>query len=172
MCQFLQEIIFMKVVEGMPSNSILGQVDPKIAQNISQANPQVSDAEIARGRSKGTAERKARRSSAKAAGKDSAKKGINVKETTSVRQSERGDKSNNVSPSPSGIFHLVQSNEMQHYGNVEGNSNKPYFVLAASTSSLPDLNSSASPTTVFQQPFTDFQQVQLRAQIFVYGALM
>lgn len=39
------------------------------------------------------------------------------------------------------------------------------------TSNLPDLNSSTT-TAVFNQPFTDAQQGQLRAQIFVYGSLM
>ncbi|XP_020585197.1 uncharacterized protein LOC110027910 isoform X2 [Phalaenopsis equestris] len=39
------------------------------------------------------------------------------------------------------------------------------------TSVIPDLNSSSS-STLFHQPFTDPQQVQLRAQIFVYGALI
>ncbi|PON37738.1 Agenet domain containing protein [Parasponia andersonii] len=107
-----------RIAEGVPSNSILGQIDPKIAQNIAQASPQASDGEIAHGRSKGTAERKTRRSSAKTAGKDNAKKGIQAKEMTPVRQSERGDKSSNVSLSPSGIFHLMQSNDMQHYGHT------------------------------------------------------
>ncbi|EXC02129.1 hypothetical protein L484_024094 [Morus notabilis] len=156
------------IAEGSPLNSLVGQMDPKITQDISQATPQVSNVEIARGRSKGTPERKSRRSSAKATGKDNAKKGSNLKETTPAKQAERGEKS-----APTGIFHVMQSNEMQHYGHVEGNNNnKPFFVLAASTSSLPDLNASASPSTVFQQPFTDFQQVQLRAQIFVYGSLI
>ena len=127
------------------------------------------DVEIARGRPKGTSERKSRRSSGRATGKDSTKKGTHSKEITPARQPE---KSSNMPLNPSGIFHVMQSNEMQPYGHVDGNNNKPYFVFAASTASLPDLNTSASPSTVFQQPFTDFQQVQLRAQIFVYGALM
>ncbi|WOL06241.1 hypothetical protein Cni_G14973 [Canna indica] len=38
------------------------------------------------------------------------------------------------------------------------------------TSNLPDLNTSAP--LLFHQPFTDSQQVQLRAQIFVYGSLI
>ena len=62
-------------------------------------------------------------------------------------------------------------NQMKRYGHVDSSTMKP-FVHASSTSSLPDLNSSASPSVMFQQPFTDLQQVQLRAQIFVYGALM
>ncbi|KAK1274094.1 hypothetical protein QJS04_geneDACA012462 [Acorus gramineus] len=39
-------------------------------------------------------------------------------------------------------------------------------------STLPDLNSSFSAATLFRQPFTDLQQVQLRAQIIVYGSLI
>ncbi|XP_042435257.1 uncharacterized protein LOC122021230 isoform X1 [Zingiber officinale] len=38
------------------------------------------------------------------------------------------------------------------------------------TSNLPDMSTSATP--LFHQPFTDLQQVQLRAQIFVYGSLI
>lgn len=40
-------------------------------------------------------------------------------------------------------------------------------------STLPDLNATVVPASVlFQQPFTDSQQVQLRAQILVYGSLI
>ncbi|XP_042457047.1 uncharacterized protein LOC122041438 isoform X2 [Zingiber officinale] len=38
------------------------------------------------------------------------------------------------------------------------------------TSNLPDTSTSAPP--LFHQPFTDLQQIQLRAQIFVYGSLI
>eukprot|EP00252_Welwitschia_mirabilis_P026609 TRINITY_DN877_c0_g2_i8.p1 TRINITY_DN877_c0_g2~~TRINITY_DN877_c0_g2_i8.p1 ORF type:complete len:2300 (+),score=608.25 TRINITY_DN877_c0_g2_i8:478-7377(+) len=42
-----------------------------------------------------------------------------------------------------------------------------------SPSSLPDLNATSKSTSVpFLQPFTDAQQVQLRAQILVYGSLI
>ncbi|RYR58694.1 hypothetical protein Ahy_A05g024579 isoform C [Arachis hypogaea] len=67
---------------------------------------------------------------------------------------------------------LMQSNEVQQYGHIDPNSSKPFALVNPSTSSLPDLNTSASPPVLFQQPFTDLQQVQLRAQIFVYGALI
>eukprot|EP01018_Ginkgo_biloba_P001781 Gb_15039 [translate_table: standard] len=41
------------------------------------------------------------------------------------------------------------------------------------TSTLPDLNATVVPASLlFQQPFTDSQQVQLRAQILVYGSLI
>ena len=162
----------MKIVEGSPSTSGLGQMDAKISQDNSTGSPQVSEGLITRGGSKGTHERKTRRSGKTAIGKETPKRGNHVKETTPTKQSERGDKAATASLSPSAIFQFVQSREMQHYGHVEGNSTKPIFVITASASSLPDLNTSASPSTLFQQPFTDLQQVQLRAQIFVYGALM
>lgn len=154
-------------VEGTPSTSGVCQSNSKIAQDSSRGNLRASDRENVRSVSKGTSERKTRRTSTKAAGKETAKKGNPIKDTTSARPSEKGDRTSNVPLSPSGICQLVQSNEMQ-YGHVDG-SVKP-FVLTTSASALPDLNTS-SPL-MFQQPFTDLQQVQLRAQIFVYGALI
>lgn len=162
----------MKIAAEPPSNSVLGQMDSKITQDIAQAPPiRLSDAEIVRGRTKSTPERKTRRSSGKTTGKDSSKKGSHLKDTTPVRSLDK-EKMSNVSLSQSGMFQLMQSNETPPYGHMECTNTKPYFLLSASTSSLPDLNTSASPSVVFQQPFTDMQQVQLRAQIFVYGALM
>lgn len=161
----------MKIVEGSPSTSGLVPMEAKISREISLGSPQVSEGQITGG-GKSSRERKTRRRSGKATVKETAKKGNHVKETTPARQLERGDKSTNVSLSPSAIFQFVQSSELQHYGHVEGSNTKPFFVLTASTSNLPDLNTSASPSTMFQQPFTDLQQVQLRAQIFVYGSLM
>lgn len=158
----------MKTVEGSPATSSVGQLNSKSSQDASRGNPQVSDREIVRSGSKSTSERKPRRAPSKAAGKESAKKGNSTKDTTSGRPSEKGDRTSNVSLSPAGICQLVQSNEMQHYGHVDGSTMKP-FLLSTSASTLPDLNTSSS---MFQQPFTDLQQVQLRAQIFVYGALM
>ncbi|KAG5228934.1 WISKOTT-ALDRICH SYNDROME PROTEIN [Salix suchowensis] len=157
------------ILNASPSSGLV-QIDPKLAQDGPCGSPKVSDVAIARSGSKGTSERKTRRPSAKAMGKESARKGNPIKDTASVRL-EKGAKTNNVSPSPSGILQHVQSNEMQRYGHVDSSTMKP-FVNASSTSSLPDLNSSASPSVMFQQPFTDLQQVQLRAQIFVYGALI
>lgn len=159
--------LFLKTLEGTPSTSGVCQSNSKIAQDSSRGNLRASDRENVRSVSKGTSERKTRRTSTKAAGKETAKKGNPIKDTTSARPSEKGDRTSNVPLSPSGICQLVQSNEMQ-YGHVDG-SMKP-FVLTTSASALPDLNTS-SPL-MFQQPFTDLQQVQLRAQIFVYGALM
>ncbi|KAJ6389236.1 hypothetical protein OIU77_027552 [Salix suchowensis] len=157
------------IVDASPSASGLVQIDPKIAQDPSHGSPKGCDVAVRTG-SKGTSERKTRRSSGKALGKESARKGNPTKETASVRL-EKGEKMSNVSPGPTGISQHVQLNEMQCYGHVDSSTMKP-FVLASSTSNLPDLNSSVSPSLMFHQPFTDMQQVQLRAQIFVYGALI
>ncbi|KAF9685410.1 hypothetical protein SADUNF_Sadunf03G0051700 [Salix dunnii] len=158
------------IVDASPSAPGLVQIDPKIAQDPSHGSPKGCDVATVRTGSKGTSERKTRRSSGKALGKESARKGNPTKETASVRL-EKGEKMSNVSTGPSGISQHVQSNEMQCYGHVDSSTMKP-FVLATSTSNLPDLNSSVSSSLMFHQPFTDMQQVQLRAQIFVYGALI
>lgn len=153
-------------MDGSLSTPGSGQSNSKVVQDVVHGNPKVSDVTTVRSGSKGTSERRPRRASCKSTGKEITKKGTPAKETASVRL---GDKIGNVSLSPSGISQLVQSNEIPHYVHTDSGSLKP-FVLATSTSGLPDLNSASS--VVFQQPFTDLQQVQLRAQIFVYGALM
>lgn len=159
-------------MEGTPSTSGISKMDAMPAQEACHANLQASERENVRGGSKGTSERKTRRAGAKSTRKEAAKKGSAAKEMTLARQSERSDRTSNVSLSSAGIGHLVQSNEMQHYGHMEGGNMKPFGVFSTSVSSLPDLNISASSSAVFHQPFIDLQQVQLRAQIFVYGALM
>ncbi|XP_028063592.1 uncharacterized protein LOC114266865 isoform X2 [Camellia sinensis] len=160
------------IVVGSPLKPGVGQMDPKMLPGVSHGSSQTPDREIARGRSKGTSERKTRRASGKATVKETAKKGNHVKETTPLRQSERQDKSCNVSVSFSGAGQLVPFEGLKAYGNVERNVTVPCGVISVPTSILPDLNSSALPSALFQQPFTDLQQVQLRAQIFVYGSLI
>ncbi|XP_031738515.1 uncharacterized protein LOC101211275 isoform X2 [Cucumis sativus] len=154
------------VVEAPQSSSGPSKLDIKSARDISHSSPHVSEVKVARSRSKGTPERKPRRASAKGLGKESSTKGSQTK------KSEKVEKSNSTAISNPGIFQLAQSNEMQQHGHVESSGAKPAVFIGASTSSLPDLNNSASPSPMFQQPFTDLQQVQLRAQIFVYGALI
>ncbi|XP_038995867.1 uncharacterized protein LOC120120262 [Hibiscus syriacus] len=139
------EKISLKAMEGAPSTSGLSITRPMAAQETSRANPQVTKRENVHGGSKGTSERKPRQAGGKSAGKEAARKRNTAKETTPARQSERSDRTSSVSPSSAGTGQLVQSNEIQHYGHIEG---------------------------VFHQPFTDLQQVQLCAQIFVYGALI
>ncbi|GMJ06117.1 hypothetical protein HRI_004280700 [Hibiscus trionum] len=159
-------------MEGTPSTSGLSIAGPKAAQETSHTTPQVTKRGIVRGSSKGTSERKPRRSGGKSAGKEAARKGNATKETTPARQSERSDRTSNLSLSSAGTGQLVQSNEMQHHGHIEGGNIKQFGVLSTLVSSLAFLNTSPSSYAVFQQPFTDLQQVQLRAQIFVYGALI
>ncbi|MBA0852439.1 hypothetical protein Goshw_005364 [Gossypium schwendimanii] len=168
-------------VEGTLSTASLSKVGTKAAQEVSPANLQASESENVRGRSKGTSEgsgskgtseRRARRVGGKSTGKEAAKKGIAAKEMTPASRSKRSGRTSNASLSSAGIGQLIQSNEVKHSGHMEGATTKPFGVLSTSVSSLPDLNASASSSAVFHQPFTDLQQVQLRAQIFVYGALI
>ncbi|XP_012573634.1 protein SWOLLEN 1-like isoform X3 [Cicer arietinum] len=158
------------VLAESPLASELGTPKPKVAGHVSHGSPQIPDADLTQSVSKGTPERKTRRAPNKTAGKESSRKGSKGK--TPARRSEKGDKSTSVSQSPSPGFQLMQSNKAQHYGQIDSISRKPFSLLNASTSSVPDLNTSASPSVIFQQPFMDVQQVQLRAQIFVYGALI
>jgi len=162
--------LLLKAMEGFPTSGI-GPSKTKTVRKSSQGSPQISDVGAVHNASKATPERK-RRVSNKNAGKESSRRGSHAKDTTLARQSDRGDKPTKVSLSPSPGFQMMQSNEVQQYGHIEPNSTKSFALVNTSTSSLPDLNSSASPPVLFHQPFTDLQQVQLRAQIFVYGALM
>ena len=158
-------------MEGSAPASGLRTAKSKIARNISRGSPQISDGEVAFNVSKGTPDRKTKRSS-KTAGKESSRKGSCVKEKTLIRQSEKGNRSTRVPVNLPPGLQLMQSNEVQPYGHIDAINSKPFSLLNASTSSLPDLNTSASLPVLIQQPFMDIQQVQLRAQIFVYGALM
>ena len=108
-CLFLLFCFFLKILNASPSSGLV-QIDPKLAQDAPCESPKVSDVAIVRSGSKGTSERKTRRPSAKAMGKESARKGNPIKDTASVRL-EKGAKTNNVSPCPSRILQHVQSNE-------------------------------------------------------------
>ncbi|CAL0331156.1 unnamed protein product [Lupinus luteus] len=160
------------VLDESPLASGLGTAKTKIAGNIPHGSPPISDGDVTHSVSKGTPERKTRRVSNKTPGMESSRKRRQAKEKPLARQSEKGGGSTSVSLSPPPGFQRIHSNEVQQYGNSDSKSAKPFAVLNASTSGLPDLNSSASLPVLFQQPFTDIQQIQLRAQIFVYGALI
>ncbi|KAD4385024.1 hypothetical protein E3N88_25192 [Mikania micrantha] len=102
---------------------------------------------------KGKSERKPRR---KSAGKENTMKG-----TAPARDSVRGQ----ISPVlliPPSMAQVTRSEEDKSHEIVT----KPGVL---SSPKIPDLNNS---TSIFQQPFTDNQQVQLRAQILVYGSLI
>lgn len=108
----------------------------------------------------GPTERKARRGSSKS-GRPNVKRGNQVKETTPLRPPEKGSKSSQLL-SPLGAGQLMAFESVL----------KPRGAVSIPSCPLPDLNTSTPSSAFFQQPFTDLQQVQLRAQIFVYGSLM
>ncbi|CAN4077985.1 unnamed protein product [Withania somnifera] len=140
------------------------QTDTKIMQEISHASPLVSDKGTLSGGAKG--DRKARRGSGKS-GKGNPRKGSQLKEINSSKQPDRGDKPC-VQFSPSVAVQKMQFDA----GTVERNITKSSGVVSFPTSNIPDLNTSSPASVLFHQPFTDLQQVQLRAQIFVYGSLI
>ncbi|XP_019156001.1 PREDICTED: uncharacterized protein LOC109152804 isoform X4 [Ipomoea nil] len=130
---------------------------------VVQENPQPIDKATPPCSTKGGSENKTRRRSGKS-GRENSRKG-KVKGTP-VKVSERVDNSC-MHLGPSGAGQLVQFD----VGNVQRTGTKTGNIVSNSTSNLLDLNSSTPPAS-FQQPFTDLQQVQLRAQIFVYGSLI
>lgn len=130
---------------------------------VVQENPQPIDKATPPCSTKGGSENKTRRRSGKS-GRENSRKG-KVKGTP-VKVSDRVDNSC-MHLGPSGAGQLVQFD----VGNVQRSGTKIGNIVSNSTSNLLDLNSSTPPAS-FQQPFTDLQQVQLRAQIFVYGSLM
>ncbi|KAL0324487.1 UNVERIFIED_CONTAM: hypothetical protein Scaly_2415800 [Sesamum calycinum] len=146
--------------EGSPSISGSSQTDPRIVKEISHVSSLTPGVCSPSGSLGGASQRKARRGSTKS-GKGNARKGNQVKETTPLKQTEKGDKSSQFL-SPPGAGQLVTFESVV----------KPRGTVSIPTSSLPDLNTSAPSSGFFQQPFTDLQQVQLRAQIFVYGSLI
>ncbi|KAG8374715.1 hypothetical protein BUALT_Bualt10G0024800 [Buddleja alternifolia] len=146
--------------EGSPVTIGNSQKDPIIGKKVSDDSSSTPAGCAPSGGPTGPSERKTRRSSTRS-GKGSAKKGNHVKEPTPLRQIERGDKSS-VSLSP------LEAGRLMTFESIV----KPKGTVSIPTSSLPDLNTSTTSPAFFQQPFTDLQQVQLRAQIFVYGSLI
>lgn len=156
------------VVAGEASPSVKG----KAARTPSKKNPRqsarVSDGEPVDGTPKGTSERKGRRASAKGVAKENAKKGKKETDASQESAAVKGAKSSTTrlsisSSSPHGQFGMTQP-----YGLIEQSNTKLSSAVAA-----PHLSTNnASPAASFRPPFTDLQQVQLRAQIFVYGSLI
>ncbi|CAN0842327.1 hypothetical protein LINGRAHAP2_LOCUS3572 [Linum grandiflorum] len=162
--QLLHAVEPSKPMDASPSMPVLGQVHGKIVQDISHQSPMVSDGTIHQVGAKANSERKPRR---RATPKASAKRVKTPKEITPAKM-ERGNKAI-ITPSSSVVAERAQPNEVQRFGHLDNSGLKSF--VGTSIAGLPDLNSSAS-AMVFQQPFTDMQQVQLRAQIFAYGALI
>ncbi|KAL9246843.1 hypothetical protein vseg_020331 [Gypsophila vaccaria] len=160
--------------ESMPSCK--GKTERLPSPKTGRPSAQVTDTLPSLGTSKGTYERKGRRASGKGATKESGKKGSQAKGTTQENSAGTVDRGLNNSLTTSNSSPYVQFGHMQSYGSAE-DSPKLSLTGIRPTSNLPDLNASAlnkststSPTS--RQPFTDSQQVQLRAQIFVYGSLI
>ncbi|WOH12206.1 hypothetical protein DCAR_0831706 [Daucus carota subsp. sativus] len=104
---------------------------------------------------RGTSERKTRLGSVKTTARTNSRK-RGMQETPSKQFDE--DKSMMISSLPGN-------------SNAELSGIKVCGALPTPMSTIPDLNTSVTPA-YYQQPFTDTQQVQLRAQILVYGSLM
>ncbi|XP_060207363.1 uncharacterized protein LOC132635126 isoform X1 [Lycium barbarum] len=162
-CQPTEYELQLKAGDGLHLTSGSKQTDTKIVQEISHGSPLVPDKGTPPGGAKG--DRKARRGSGKSA-KENPRKGKQVKEISSSKQSDRGDRSC-AQLSPSMAVQKIQFEA----GTAERNITKSSGVVSFPTSNIPDLNTS-SASVLFHQPFTDLQQVQLRAQIFVYGSLI
>ncbi|XP_024004722.1 uncharacterized protein LOC18029435 isoform X2 [Eutrema salsugineum] len=145
---FSQAPLVSPIVVGSPSTSSL----EKSAAKSSKTKP----------------ERKPRRTS-KSAGKETSRKGNSVKGATPFQHFQSGSKINAVNQSSACSTHITQSAEKQQ--SLQTPALNAFGTLSAPMSSLPDLNSSAL-SSILRRPFTDLQQVQLRAQIFVYGALI
>ncbi|KAM7531100.1 hypothetical protein LguiB_034510 [Lonicera macranthoides] len=181
----LTDIETSTILVGSPSTSGGGQMEAKGMKEISRGPPQVSDGMIRDVDAKVTPTRKPRRGSQMDAnisedvscgtpqgfdgmiphrgakkGKENDKNGKHAKEATPVKQLETW------------TGQLVQSEELKSDGNVKSIGAIPPGVISVPTSNLLDLNTSVPPSVLFQQPFTDVQQVQLGAQILVYGSLI
>lgn len=82
----------------------------------------------------------------------------------------KGSKRTPRSTSSRAVRNKISKEDVQHCLHVDTNTMKSSCSPNVQTSNLPDISTSAA--SLFHQPFTDLQQVQLRAQIFVYGSLM
>ncbi|KAM0935575.1 putative Agenet-like domain-containing protein [Dioscorea sansibarensis] len=88
-------------------------------------------------------------------------------------QAATEEKHSSRSPSIVGtISKDMESDDKRQCPPTEDNSSKVSCSPSVQASDFPDLNSAISLAALSHQPFTDLQQVQLRAQIFVYGSLI
>lgn len=160
----------MKIVKGSPSSSDVVPVESQVPVFGSPAIAHSTGRSNARGRGKATSESKTKRASGKTGGKGSAGKRNILKEPMLLGQLESGGKSGVVALNGSGVYQKLQSSETQRQGQVDCVTSKP-CLFTELTPIITELKTSALPNAL-QQPFTDLQQVQLRAQILVYGSLM
>ncbi|KAF8098216.1 hypothetical protein N665_0271s0033 [Sinapis alba] len=152
--------------------------DPRKAVEISKAtlvspivvgSPSKSSVEkTAVKSSKTKSERKPRRTP-KSAGKQTSRKGNSVEGSIPFQHFQSAGKANGVIQSSASSIQITQSTEKQQ--SLQTPVLNSFGTLSAPRAGLPDLNSSALSSSL-RRPFTDSQQVQLRAQIFVYGGLI
>ncbi|GAA0140374.1 hypothetical protein LIER_01735 [Lithospermum erythrorhizon] len=137
-----------------PSGS---QKDQRDAKEVSQVTIVVTEGNTASAGAKSTTDSKTSRRSTKSTNK-------NAKKANMVQP--EGNRSCQLA-SHSGPGRILQFD----VGSTESSGTK-LAPTPSSTRNLPDLNTSFSTSALFHQPFSDLQQVQLRAQIFVYGSLI
>ncbi|CAN8324936.1 unnamed protein product [Cochlearia groenlandica] len=145
---FSQATLVAPIVVGSPLTSSLEKTAPKSSKIKSERKP---------------------RRTPKSAGKETSRKGISAKGTTHAQHFQSGGKENAVNQSSASSIQITQSTEKQQ--SLQTPALNAFGNLSAPTASLPDLNS-CGLSNILRRPFTDLQQVQLRAQIFVYGSLI
>nr|XP_009400686.1 PREDICTED: uncharacterized protein LOC103984852 isoform X1 [Musa acuminata subsp. malaccensis]XP_018681961.1 PREDICTED: uncharacterized protein LOC103984852 isoform X1 [Musa acuminata subsp. malaccensis] len=145
---------------------------PQMSEEISQGCPGQSIKESTSTISKMTLEGKRKQVSAFATRKIGISKG-DAKEKSEEKQGKGRKKApcDTSSVPDRSTRSKTHMEDIQHRLFVETNTTKSSCSPSVQASNLPDLNTSV-PSALFLQPFTDLQQVQLRAQIFVYGSLI
>ncbi|CAN6899433.1 unnamed protein product [Brassica oleracea] len=136
------------IVVGSPSKSSLEKTSAKSSKRKSERKP---------------------RRTPKSAGKETSRKGNSVKGAAPFQHFQSAGKANAVNQNSGSSTQITHSTEKQQ--SLQTPVLNSFGTLSAPTTSLPDMNSTA-PSSIFRRPFTDSQQVQLRAQIFVYGGLI
>ncbi|XP_048594647.1 uncharacterized protein LOC106381662 isoform X1 [Brassica napus] len=139
-------------------------VSPMVVGSLSKSSLEKTAAKS----SKTKSERKPRRTP-KSAGKETSRKGNSVKGAAPFQHFQSAGQANAVNQSSGSSIQITHSTEKQQ--SLQTPVLNSFGTLSAPTTSLPDMNSTA-PSSIFRRPFTDSQQVQLRAQIFVYGGLI
>nr|XP_043629576.1 uncharacterized protein LOC122600862 isoform X4 [Erigeron canadensis] len=161
-----QNLSLLKNTKVSSASSYGSQLDPiKLPEGI-LAGSQLPGVAASEAGAKLVSKRKPRRQSA---GRESAKKGNELKQTTSIRRSQKGEKTPALINLPASGHVTPPAKDLKSSESIECSNPKPGAGQPISTPNLPDLNSS---THLLQQSFTDNQQLQLRAQIFVYGSLI
>ncbi|WZZ09069.1 hypothetical protein YC2023_094990 [Brassica napus] len=139
-------------------------VSPMVVGSLSKSSLEKTAAKS----SKTKSERKPR-GTPKSAGKETSRKGNSVKGAAPFQHFQSAGKANAVNQSSGSSIQITHSTEKQQ--SLQTPVLNSFGTLSAPTTSLPEMNSTA-PSSIFHRPFTDSQQVQLRAQIFVYGGLI